>query len=55
MFLTAVLLQNRVRKPPVVVTLQAEPYKPHTTLKLIVKYLALFALWAFIARVIYIS
>lgn len=55
MFLTAVLLQNRVRKPPVVVTLQAEPYRPHTTLKLIAKYLALFALWAFIARVIYVS
>lgn len=49
-FLTLILFQQRVRKPPIVVTLQAEPYKPHSMLRLIVKWAILIGIWALIVR-----
>ncbi len=51
--LCAMALYSRVTQPQVMMVLQEAPYKKASKFKLVLKYLGLFAIWAFVLKIVF--
>lgn len=49
--LCVMALAGRIKEPPIMVTLQEPPFKAHSTVKLIGKYILLVGAWLFVAKI----